>query len=220
MIFWKTLAIRKLRGDYLNQIYTSFNQVLVSIGVNQDMTRNFFAFKPNLYVIHSKYTVHLSVLNSVPWLSIVIILTVTDEGTRQVMPSSAWDRDCLPQVNETTMEDALSGILSLPSARVNYTLTVSLRLDTFKGVKPDPTPVKTLRTIPVGDHESFFFEPRCRTELFARDRYGISIYFVRNAQCAFAPRRRPCELHGILRDAADHKTQDERNIPGDRLLED
>ncbi|XP_065288056.1 uncharacterized protein [Dermacentor albipictus] len=87
---------------YLDLIYSGFAEILRDSGVDQGKIKNFFAFNPGL-VTQDTYKQHLSLLNSITDLNLVIILTITNERVAQVYPSSAWDNRCLPQSFDTTM---------------------------------------------------------------------------------------------------------------------
>ncbi|KAL1454788.1 hypothetical protein MTO96_027757 [Rhipicephalus appendiculatus] len=182
-----------IRKPFLEMTYHDFNRVMIRIGVDWDLTKNFFAFQPDDTFTPSVYHDYLTLLNSIDGLSIVIIRTITDEDMLQVMPSSSWDRSCLPQLNQPVMEDAVSAILSIPNPKVNYTLTMSLRLDKFNYVTLLSLLRPTLGRIPVPSRESFFFQPRCRTELFTRDPNGTTIAYIQGDNCAFAAGESPSD---------------------------
>ncbi|KAL1485339.1 hypothetical protein MTO96_010194 [Rhipicephalus appendiculatus] len=174
---------------YLNHVYDNFNELSARAIADPASVRNFFAFKPNEDVIRVTYAEYLTVLNRIDGLSIVIILTITDEEMRQVMPSSSWDNKCLPQKNESTLMEAVKAILEVRKPRVNYTLTLSLRLDVFDGVSFTSFNRNRLSTLPVALHEAVGFATICDLELFARDPMGASILYINNNTCAFAPGR-------------------------------
>ncbi|KAL1485340.1 hypothetical protein MTO96_010195, partial [Rhipicephalus appendiculatus] len=100
---------------------------------------------------------YLLMLNRINELSIVIILTITDDGMTELMPSSSWDKTCLPQPNQPTMLQALKAILRIPNPSVNYTLTISLRLDVFYGASLPASGTNTLQRRHVLSHETRSF---------------------------------------------------------------
>ncbi|XP_065288036.1 uncharacterized protein [Dermacentor albipictus] len=89
------------RAD-LAAMYSIFSHILRGTGVDDGKIKNFFAFNPGRFT-HFNYVPHLSALNSIIHLKLVIILTITNERLTQVYPSSAWDNRCLPQSNEPRM---------------------------------------------------------------------------------------------------------------------
>ncbi|XP_075749280.1 uncharacterized protein LOC142814410 [Rhipicephalus microplus] len=84
------------------------------------------------------------------------------------------------------MNEAVSAILSIPNPKVNYTLTVSLRLDKFDSSVDPLFGIFTLFEYDTLSHVSSFFEPRCREEIFARYHRGENIVYLEDAYCAFA----------------------------------
>ncbi|XP_070393189.1 uncharacterized protein [Dermacentor albipictus] len=88
---------------YIEKIYRRFSEILRVTGTDATDIKNFFAFKPNSNVIQYTYVQHLTTLNSVPDIMLVIILTITDEVLLEVYPSSAWNETCLPQRDQPNM---------------------------------------------------------------------------------------------------------------------
>ncbi|KAL1414957.1 hypothetical protein MTO96_007093 [Rhipicephalus appendiculatus] len=211
------------RKPLLEVIYNNFNFVMTTIGVDRDDTKNFFAFQPDDTFTPSKYHDYLSLLNSIHGLSIVIILTITDENILEVVPSSSWNRSCLPQLSQPTMEDAVSAILSIPDPKVNYTLTVSLRLDEFSSFSIVSLFSHTsyLKRYPIQSHKSFFFELTCRREIYGRDPQGTTIYYVASPNCAFSSGGTVSDTMVTLETprTVRHKV-DETDLPNDSILED
>ncbi|XP_072144436.1 uncharacterized protein [Dermacentor andersoni] len=87
---------------YLEAIDSEFSKILRNTGVDQGKIQNFFAFNPGPFPLFT-YRQYLGVLNRIPDLKLVIILTITNERVTEVYPSSAWDNRCLPQRYESIM---------------------------------------------------------------------------------------------------------------------
>ncbi|XP_075748071.1 uncharacterized protein LOC142813994 [Rhipicephalus microplus] len=175
------------RKPYLKMTYERFNfHMLRTFDVFPYDTKNFVAFRPDDTFTPQNYHNHLSLLNSIDGLSIVIILTITDENMLEVVPSSSWNRSCLPQMSQPTMEEAVSAILSIPDPKVNYTLTVSLCLDNFhSSIIPLFNKGPPLWRYYTRSHKSFFFKTTCRTQIYSRDPQGVNIYYYQGGSCAF-----------------------------------
>ncbi|XP_065288054.1 uncharacterized protein [Dermacentor albipictus] len=141
---------------YLDLIYSGFAEILRDSGVDQGKIKNFFAFNPGL-VTQDTYKQHLSLLNSITDLNLVIILTITNERVAQVYPSSAWDNRCLPQSFDTTMADAVSAITNTQNPKVEFALALSLRLDFFTGVSLAKVQGDSLQQIQCRLHEALWF---------------------------------------------------------------
>ncbi|XP_065288057.1 uncharacterized protein [Dermacentor albipictus] len=171
---------------YLDLIYSGFAEILRDSGVDQGKIKNFFAFNPGL-VTQDTYKQHLSLLNSITDLNLVIILTITNERVAQVYPSSAWDNRCLPQSFDTTMADAVSAITNTQNPKVEFALALSLRLDFFTGVSLAKVQGDSLQQIQCRLHEALWFStPEFKDISTARRRHHPSDHRLRGCF-----RRRP-----------------------------
>ncbi|KAL1469454.1 hypothetical protein MTO96_025062 [Rhipicephalus appendiculatus] len=171
----------------LNFIYERFAQVISSSGVDEKDITNFFAFKPGVSGAQNLvYANFMSMLNGLKNLSLVIMLTISDEDQLVVMPSSAWDRPCQPLSDEPKMSTAVSLIANVTNPKVTFTLTISLRLDIFHNVSLSIINSNSLRRVYASRHNAAFFSTQCEQQLFGRDPTGASILDVGNGGCAFA----------------------------------
>lgn len=168
----------------LRRTYMTLFRILTNARLNEDDIRNFYALEPN--VIQSRYTDYLIRLSRIGGLSIVIILTITDEEVAELIPSSSWDKSCLPVVNQTTMKDAVDAILQVPNPSVNYTLSISLRLDIFHNASLPSRNSNHLRRQHVSSHKARSFSDVCERELFHGNSTSASISYVSQRNCAFA----------------------------------
>ncbi|XP_070393176.1 uncharacterized protein [Dermacentor albipictus] len=170
---------------YLEAIYSRFFKILRDTGVDHGKIKNFFAFNPGHFT-HFTFTKHLSALNSIRHLNLVIILTITNERLTQVYPSSAWDNRCLPQSNEPRMIDVVSAITNTPNPRVEFAMTLSMRLDIFTNVSLAKVQGDSLQQISCRSHKAGWFFDQCENQLFGRVTTGASIYYIGGSGCAFA----------------------------------
>ncbi|XP_065288034.1 uncharacterized protein [Dermacentor albipictus] len=172
------------RAD-LAAMYSIFSHILRGTGVDDGKIKNFFAFNPGRFT-HFNYVPHLSALNSIIHLKLVIILTITNERLTQVYPSSAWDNRCLPQSNEPRMIDVVSAITNTHNPRVEFAMTLSMRLDFFYDVSLAKVKGDSLQQIPCKVHKVGWFSDHCENQLFGRVTTGASIYYIGGSGCAFA----------------------------------
>ncbi|KAH7975693.1 hypothetical protein HPB52_004581 [Rhipicephalus sanguineus] len=121
-------ALAKESADPLRAL----TNALRTEGVSSSEVRNFIAFRPSSYTLRRDiYQALLNVINSIRTIRLVFLLTLTLESTKYALPSSAWDQSCQPLTNEVKMMDVVDLIASVWAPKVNFTLTVSLRFDTF-----------------------------------------------------------------------------------------
>ncbi|KAL1425032.1 hypothetical protein MTO96_019540 [Rhipicephalus appendiculatus] len=171
----------------LNVIYERLAQVINSSGVDEKDITNFFAFKPRVTRAQNHYYANfMSMLNGLNNLSLVIMLTISDEDQLVVMPSSTWNRLCQPLEDEPKMYTAVGLIANVTNPRVTFTLTISLRLDIFHNVSLATISSLYLRKLKSAGHNAVFFSTLCEQLLFGRDPTGVSILDVGHANCAFA----------------------------------
>ncbi|XP_037502259.2 uncharacterized protein LOC125756195, partial [Rhipicephalus sanguineus] len=171
----------------LNVIYERLAQVLNGSGVHESSIANFFGFKPRVTTSQWKdYASFVSMLNGLNKLSLVIMLTISDEHQLEVASSSAWNRICQPVPNAPKMSTAVDLIANVSHPKVNFTLTISLRLDIFRQVSLAALNSRSLRRIVSTGHDAVFFSTQCEQQLFARDPTGLSILDIGNGSCAFA----------------------------------
>ncbi|KAH7987089.1 hypothetical protein HPB52_024527 [Rhipicephalus sanguineus] len=112
--------------------------------------------------------------------------TLRDEHQLEVASSSAWNRICQPVPNAPKMSTAVDLIANVSHPKVNFTLTISLRLDIFRQVSLAALNSRSLRRIVSTGHDAVFFSTQCEQQLFARDPTGLSILDIGNGSCAFA----------------------------------
>ncbi|XP_075526728.1 uncharacterized protein LOC142558481 [Dermacentor variabilis] len=83
--------------------------------------------------------------------------------------------------------DAVDLIGNVVDPKVTFTVTISLRLDIFRGVSLAALGSRrVLRASRAQGHRAVFFNTNCQQQLFGRDPTGSSVLDVRNGSCVFA----------------------------------
>ncbi|KAH6921682.1 hypothetical protein HPB50_003960 [Hyalomma asiaticum] len=136
----------------------------------------------------------LNAITRIGTISLIFILTVTDEQSKFVLPSSAWDESCLPLSNEVKMKDVVDLISSIPSPNVIFTLTLSLRFDTFSHVRMVDLGQSDVTLMLSYDHLSDYYDRGCR-DFFQHDAKGACAVYFGGGGCMFAPKH---GTHGVV----------------------
>ncbi|XP_049513839.1 uncharacterized protein LOC125941007 [Dermacentor silvarum] len=172
----------------LSGIYQVLSNVLRTEGVRPSDVCNFVAFKPSsLTIRRGVYEGLLSVINHISSISLVFIVTVTEEQTKYVLPSSAWGDACWPMSNEVKMMDAVDLIASVSAPNVIFTLTLSLRIDTFTHVRMSDIGTNDVGLVLSHDHSTGYYDRECE-DFFQHDSRGTSPVYFGEGDCMFAPK--------------------------------
>ncbi|XP_070396707.1 uncharacterized protein [Dermacentor albipictus] len=172
---------------WLKFCYARFTEVLRGLGIARDEVINFFAFKPlNLAWRAPSYERLLEGLNTIPGdhLHLVMLLTITNETSLLVQPSSSWDKHCLSSNSDPTIKEAVELIAKVKSPVFTFALTLSLRFDIFEDVMVTSLGTTDLDNAYGTDHRSVSYESEC-IKLHA----GIPFHRITNVavgECAFA----------------------------------
>lgn len=179
----------------LSSVYKLLTNILIKEGVRSSEIRNFVAFKPfSLTLRRGIYEGLLNAIARIGTISMIFILTVTDEQSKFVLPSSAWDESCLPLSNEVKMKDVVDLISSIPSPNVIFTLTLSLRFDTFSHVRMVDLGHSDVTLMLSYDHSSDYYDRGCR-DFFQHDAKGACAVYFGGGGCMFAPKH---GTHGVV----------------------
>ncbi|XP_037273642.2 uncharacterized protein LOC119165634 [Rhipicephalus microplus] len=180
---WSTRAVHE---GFLLQILTA---TLTAEGVPSSKICNFVAFRPSSFTARRGiYNALINGISGIEYISLVFLLTVTDESTKNVLPSSGWDKSCKPLESEVRMIDAVDLIasVSMPS-RVKFTLAVSLRFDTFDSVGIADLGHGDVNVMLSSRHSAGFYERECE-DFFQHDPKVKSAVYFGGGGCMFAPK--------------------------------
>ncbi|XP_075526389.1 uncharacterized protein LOC142558116 [Dermacentor variabilis] len=89
--------------------------------------------------------------------------------------------------NEIKMMDAVDLIASVSAPKVNFTLTLSLRIDTFAHVRMSDIGTGDIGLVPSSNHSTGYYDKECK-DFFQHDSRGTSAVYFGGGDCMFAPK--------------------------------
>ncbi|KAL1468403.1 hypothetical protein MTO96_041503, partial [Rhipicephalus appendiculatus] len=169
----------------LSQLLTA---ALRAQGVLSSEVSNFVAFRPSTFVQRREiYQALINGINSITYISLVFLLTVTAESIKYALPSSGWNQSCKPLSSEVRMVDAVDLIANVSSPMVTFTVTVSLRFDTFTHLRIRDLGHGDVDLMSSYDHSTGYYERECE-DFFQHDPNGTSAVYFGGGGCMFAPK--------------------------------
>ncbi|KAL1469459.1 hypothetical protein MTO96_025067 [Rhipicephalus appendiculatus] len=172
----------------LRATYQLLTAALRAEGVLSSEISNFVAFRPSHFVRRRDiYQALVEGFNGIIYISLVFILTVTAESTKYALPSSGWSQSCKPLPDEVRMEDAVDLIVKVSLPRVTFTVTVSLRFDTFTHLRIRDLGHGDVNLMQSYDHSTGYYERECE-DFFQHDPNGTSAVYFGGGGCMFAPK--------------------------------
>ncbi|KAL1479526.1 hypothetical protein MTO96_051762 [Rhipicephalus appendiculatus] len=178
----------RYNGRILKLIFARFTEVMTGLGVPRREVANFYNLRmPYLSSKQRAFVGILEGLNIIPReeLRFVFLLTITSQSVRPVLPSSAWDRRCLPPTNDTTIEEAVNLIAKLKPRVFTFALTLTLRWDLFKDTALANLGTDKLNKVISSEHKALRFEEECLSAFVGGQYIGSRITIPPDGGCEF-----------------------------------